>query len=387
MSELMEQIAEPCTSAQKIIISNKKDKSCEYRRVEIVPMELKGQKVFQVAKFTEKQSFFKNLSVEEMLSDIESLFPETFCQMNVFTADSEYEFKVSKKGKLFKRVVPKRDLVPAFLAAQGNDRKKNYIIEEGTVIPPLVDMGVFTQDGRVVRSMYDKFKQINRFVEIVDDVLKDEKKEVVHMIDFGCGKSYLTFIVYYYITEVLGKKAVITGLDLKKDVIAKCNEAAKKYGYDNLHFELGDINGYKTDMEVDLVMTLHACDIATDFALFNAVSWNAKYILSVPCCQHEVNAQIASEEQESLMRYGIIKERIAALATDAIRADMLTYCGYKTQVMEFVDFAHSPKNLLIRAVKSNISKEKREKTLAQVKCTCESLSIQPTIVKLLREYK
>lgn len=251
-------------------------------------------------------------------------------------------------------------------------------------IPPLVDMGVFTQEGKVVKSMYDKFKQINRFVEMVDDILKDYKGEEINIIDFGCGKSYLTFIIYYYLVELKGKRANILGLDLKKDVIEKCNKTAKKYGYDNLRFELGDINGYKTDMRVDMVVTLHACDAATDYALYNAVNWGATYILSVPCCQHELNKDIASDTLSAMMKYGIIKERTAALATDALRGTMLEYRGYKTQLLKFVDLAHSPKNILIRAVKSNVSKEKKNRSLKEATDMCQFFGAEPTIFKLLQ---
>lgn len=232
--------------------------------------------------------------------------------------------------------------------------------------------------------MYDKFKQINRFVEMVDDILKDYKGEEINIIDFGCGKSYLTFIIYYYLVQLKGKKANIVGLDLKKDVIEKCNRTAEKYGYDNLRFELGDINGYKSDMRVDMVVTLHACDTATDYALYNAVNWGATYILSVPCCQHEVNKTISSEALTPMMKYGIIKERTAALATDALRGTMLEYRGYKTQLLEFVDLAHSPKNILIRAVKSNISKEKKNRSLGEAKDMCSFFGVEPTIYKLLQ---
>lgn len=215
-------------------------------------------------------------------------------------------------------------------------------------------------------------------------MLKDEKKELLHIIDFGCGKSYLTFILYYYLVELKHKKVEIIGLDLKADVIKKCNEAAKKYGYTGIHFELGDINGYKTDTPIDMVVSLHACDTATDFALFNAVSWNAKYIMSVPCCQHEVNGQIQSEIFAPVMRHGILKDRMSAIVTDAIRGNMLEYRGYKTQIIEFVDMAHSPKNLLIRAVKTNVSREKRDKAIKEARDLCENLHIEPSIYKLLK---
>lgn len=303
---------------------------------------------------------------------------------------------MTKKGKLLQNVrrIPTSDTEKITYDAHynrrncsvgqnGHNRKKNYILQEGMIIPPLVDMGIFTKEGKIVKSMYDKFKQINRFIEMVDDVLKDETKEELHIIDFGCGKSYLTFVIYYYLVELKGKKADIIGLDLKADVIEKCNQTADKYGYKGLRFELGDINGYHSDMPVDMVVMLHACDTATDYALYNAVNWNARYILSVPCCQHEVNGQIDSNTLAPMMKYGIIKERLSALATDAVRGCMLEYRGYRTQLLEFVDFAHSPKNILIRAVRANVSREKREKALMEVEKMCGELGIKPSIVKLL----
>ena len=299
---------------KKIILSNAQ-KGAEYRKIEIA----QKKSDYQISKYTEKQVFHENCTLAQVQAFCEMALEGDFRQANIWDDAFEHQVRISKKGACS---VSRRRLQEAVKLSSEHNRKKNYKLQEGMIVPPLVDMGIFTKDGKVVRSMYDKYKQINRFVELVDDVLKNETKDEIHILDFGCGKSYLTFILYYYIVEIRKKKAEIIGLDLKADVIKHCNETAKKYGFDHLHFELGDINGYKTKMPVDMVVTLHACDTATDYALFNAVQWNAKYILSVPCCQHEVNGQIESELLAPMMEYGIIKERMAALATDAIRANM-----------------------------------------------------------------
>ncbi len=374
----------------RIIISNKSIKDFLYNKVEARKIILKGKLMYQFSTYTDKQVFQSNVSGDELVDKVVKYFPDNLKQINIFFEEQEVSLKLSKSGKLLKHV-SKKNIKNTKLISVGetggskeHNRKKNYILQEGMTIPPLVDMGVFTQEGKVVKSMYDKFKQINRFVEMVDDILKDYKGEEINIIDFGCGKSYLTFIIYYYLVELKGKRANILGLDLKKDVIEKCNKTAKKYGYDNLRFELGDINGYKTDMRVDMVVTLHACDAATDYALYNAVNWGATYILSVPCCQHELNKDIASDTLSAMMKYGIIKERTAALATDALRGTMLEYRGYKTQLLEFVDLAHSPKNILIRAVKSNVSKEKKNRSLKEATDMCQFFGAEPTIFKLLQ---
>lgn len=238
--------------------------------------------------------------------------------------------------------------------------------------------------------MYDKYKQINRFIEIVDDAAQALTKEAqgreLTIIDFGCGKSYLTFILYYYFTVIKGTGVKMIGLDLKEDVIANCNQVAKKYGYEGLSFQLGDINGFQWEGPVDMVITLHACDTATDYALYNAIGWGTKMIFSVPCCQHELNGQLESEDLSLLTRYGIIQERFAALLTDSIRANLLEYCGYKTQVLEFVDLSHTPKNLLIRGMKKkSLDREYCEKILNETKRSMDAFHVRPALYELLQK--
>ena len=403
--EYLDQIRETET-IDKIVLSKPGNKGSEYKKADIRKM----QKGYQVARYTEKQVFHQNVKEAELSAVAEEVREASdFRQVNVWTGRNEHIFLISKKGEVnhkTKKVsagVPKEEFSQTMSAESGkaggaacfvgktdhespktHNREKQYLIREGQQVAPLVDMGIFTKEGKVVRSMYDKFRQINRFLEILDDEIGKQKAESLNIIDFGCGKSYLTFVVYYYLTEIRHIKARILGLDLKADVIRKCNEAAKKYGYDGLSFEIGDINGYKASFPVDMVITLHACDTATDYALYNAIQWDAKMIFSVPCCQHELNAQIRSEGLSLLTRYGIIKERFAALATDAIRANLLEYAGYKTQILEFIDLEHTPKNLLIRAVKKTMSpKGTREKALQEAEALMEEFHTSQTLHDLL----
>lgn len=363
---------------QKAVISKPANKNCEYKKITITKMS----NSYQVAKYTEKQVFHENIPAEKIAQRCIELIEDTYLQFNAWSQNKEYSIMITKKGKVFykaKNIANQSSIAPA-----EHNRQKQYILKEGTVIEPLVDMGIFTKEGKVVKAMYDKYKQINRLIEIIDDSVKQRDYKKLNIIDFGCGKSYLTFIVYYYLTEIKGIDATIIGLDLKKDVIEKCNKAAQKYGYKNLHFELGDINGYKCPFDVDMVITLHACDTATDFALYNAINWGAKMIFSVPCCQHELNSQIKTENLSVLTRYGIIQERFSALLTDSIRGNLLEYCGYKTQLLEFIDFAHTPKNILIRAVlKDSQTNATKEKALTEVKSAMSEFNVEPTLYKLL----
>lgn len=364
----------------KVIVSKPSDKAAKYRKIEIE----KKSSGYQAAAYTQKQVFYEKIEPDGLLDYLSGRVGSEFLQLNAWDGNSEYMLLISKKGKVTYRC--KKQAEGAAKVQESHNRKKKYLLEEGTVIPPLVDMGVFTADGKVVRTMYDKFRQINRFLEIIEDGVQDYPYNHLNIIDFGCGKSYLTFILYYYFAEIKKMNVQIVGLDLKEDVIKNCNLAAEKYGYHNLHFELGDINGYQTPFPVDMVVTLHACDTATDYALYNAVQWDAKMIFSVPCCQHELNGQIETDQFSLLTRYGIIKERFFALATDAIRANLLEVCGYKTQLLEFVDFAHTPKNILIRAVQKKIvPRAVKQNYLTEVEHMMEEFHFTPTLYGLLKD--
>lgn len=359
---------------EKVVLSNGKIE--EYKKY-VITRKVNG---FQVEKFTDKQAFHENIDEQILRDYCISAMESGFKQFNAWNQGQEYEIKLSKKGKVFSST---RKSLTELKLNKTNNKKKSYYLEEGTIIPPLVDMGIFTKDGKIVVSMYDKYRQINKFIQFIDESIDKAGLKSVNIVDFGCGKSYLTFVVYYYLTFIKQIDVTMTGLDLKADVIAKCQETANKYGYDRLSFQVGDVAEYESEKPVDMVITLHACDTATDYALYHAIRWGSRIIISVPCCQHELNNQIQSENLNILTRYGLLKERTAAIMTDAIRGNLLEYSGYKTQLLEFIDFSHTPKNLLIRGVKSNISKEHREKMLSEVKSLMEEFNLKPTLYKLI----
>lgn len=366
----------------RIVVSNPRSKTAtNYKKVVIQKKVIGKNEIYQIENYTQTQVFHKNIEDSELKSELTGLLDGEYKQVNAFFEGEEFDIKLNKDSKCYL----KKNVSAVKIQPISNNRVKNYILKEGDNIPVFVELGIFTSEYKIVNSMYDKFKQINRFAEIVDDVLKTYNKESINIIDFGCGKSYLTFVLYYYLVEIKKINANIIGLDLKADVIRKCNELAKKFGYEGLRFEVGNINGYKAPFDVNMVVTLHACDTATDFALFNAINWNADIILSVPCCQHELNKQIESDELSGLLKFGILKERCAALVTDAIRGCLLEYKGYKTDIMEFIDIAHSPKNLLIRARKANISKEKKISSYNEAVSMTKEFGCDQMLLNMLNE--
>lgn len=353
----IEELLEQCIQKNLIdlTISGLKKKNEELPvKIKVRPVAMKDKIEYQVSEFIGRKVFHKNYKKDELKKKITDWMQEDYKQAQFTMTDATAQILSGKhsqtvKYKKCKEVRVQRDL--------SHNRTKRYILPEGTPVGFLIDLGVMTKEGKIVRQKYDKYRQINRFLEFVEDILPQLSKEREQtIIDFGCGKSYLTFAMYYYLKELKGYDIRIIGLDLKEDVIAHCNELKDKYGYGKLSFLVGDIASYTDVDAVDMVVTLHACDTATDYALAKAVQWGAKVILSVPCCQHEANRMMENELLQPVLQYGILKERMAAIMTDAVRANLLTAKGYDTQILEFIDMEHTPKNLLIRAVKTGRSR-------------------------------
>ena len=367
-------------------------------KVKIRPVEIRGKVVYQASETVGTKVLHKNYSREELISYLKAGLQHDFSQLQASGMALDGTILVSKKGKMTikTRRHPENGKGLAFgkdktfskgTQILAHNRVKQYILKENIPVPFLVDLGVMNKEGRIITQKYDKFRQINRFLEFIQDILPrlDQQREVT-ILDFGCGKSYLTFAMYYYLKELKGYDIRIIGLDLKKDVIKNCSRLAVKYGYDKLNFYEGSIEEFEGVTQVDMVVTLHACDTATDYALYKALRWGASVILSVPCCQHELNKQISASEFEPITDYGILKERFCALATDGIRAKILEEQGYDTQILEFIDMEHTPKNLLIRALhRKKPSAKKREKASKEVNAFCEQFGFAPTLWKLLQE--
>ena len=379
----IEELLEQCIQKNLIdlTISGLKKKNEELPvKIKVRPVAMKDKIEYQVSEFIGRKVFHKNYKKDELKKKITDWMQEDYKQAQFTMTDATAQILSGKhsqtvKYKKCKEVRVQRDL--------SHNRTKRYILPEGTPVGFLIDLGVMTKEGKIVRQKYDKYRQINRFLEFVEDILPQLSKEREQtIIDFGCGKSYLTFAMYYYLKELKGYDIRIIGLDLKEDVIAHCNELKDKYGYGKLSFLVGDIASYTDVDAVDMVVTLHACDTATDYALAKAVQWGAKVILSVPCCQHEASRMMENELLQPVLQYGILKERMAAIMTDAVRANLLTAKGYDTQILEFIDMEHTPKNLLIRAVYTGKDSENAAEALKNME---EALHLNLTLNKLLGE--
>lgn len=361
----------------QIVLSNPRRKG-EIKKISLRPVFISEGLYFQQTSYIGTKVFHKNLSRDQAVEKTEQALRKEFKQCQIITETEMVVILSNKRGEFSFRTKEKQ--TERKQGDMEHNRKKKYILEEGTPVPFLKDLGVMTAEGKIVHSKYDKYKQINRFLEFVEDILPElpQGREIT-LLDFGCGKSYLTFAVYYYLKVLKQYDLRVIGLDLKEDVIEHCNNLKEKYGYEKLQFLKGDIASYQGVDKADIVITLHACDTATDYALEKAVTWGAKVILSVPCCQHELNNQIKNNILRPVLKYGIIKERMAALLTDAIRAEYLESRGYRTQLLEFIDMEHTPKNILIRGIFHGKAADNRE----QIKEIEEFFHISPTLGKLL----
>lgn len=362
----------------EIIISGKEEKTTEYNKILIKPF-LKDEIIyFQFAYIYDKKTTHENIEAVETIDKLVEDFVN-FKQMVIFAKSNDYQVLKNKKGiKVIRNKASKK---------QGellHNRKKNYIIPEDEPCKFLEILGVMNEKGKVFKDKYDKFRQINKYLEFIRDI-KDElnKKKKIRIVDFGSGKAYLTFALYYYINEVLGVEAEITGIDLKKDVVEFCNDTAKKLEYKNLKFLWGDIKTFTEFEGIDMIVTLHACDIATDMAIAHGIKWKSRIIMVVPCCQHEIFTQIKNESMSPLLKHGILKERISSLVTDAARGNLLEVVGYNVQFVEFIDMEHTPKNIMIRAIYNG---QKNEKALVEYLRYKEFWNIEPYLEKSIKEY-
>ena len=368
---------------ERILVSNAR-RGSSVSKLQVRPVPVKGEVRYQVTRIQGTKAIHENYEKEELISYLTEQMKENFRQLQLEGRYVQGRVLVSKKGKAdIKARETKARAREDFTPMLSHNRKKKYLLQEGIPVPWLVDLGVMTPEGKVRNSRYDKFKQLNRYLEFIQDILpKLPKDREIRIIDFGCGKSYLTFAMYYYLKELNHYDIQVTGLDLKADVIGKCQSLADKYGYDRLDFQQGDIASYEGADQVDMVVTLHACDTATDFALAKAVKWGARVILSVPRCQHELNRQVQNQDLAPVLEYGILKERFAALLTDGLRAQMLKSAGYDTQILEFISMEHTPKNLLIRAVKNENKKDDPGQRQEWENCI-KAFHVEPTLKKLM----
>ncbi len=376
ITEILKKLME--ASCYRIVMSQPLDKQQHFQKVVFSRVNDR----FQIERFTETQAFHEWIDPSALLPAMQDVFSQ-FRQINAWNQGEEFQIKRSKKNKLF---FSRSSAQGAPKQRESVNRQKRYLLDEGKVISPLVDLGIFSSEGKLIASKASKYRQINRFLEFVEDILKTENYRSMRIIDFGCGKSYLTFILYYYLVEVKNIQVDMLGLDLKASVIATCNAIRDKYNYRGLRFEVGDIAGYSTSEPVDLVISLHACDTATDYALFHAIQWKTSHILAIPCCQKEINQQLSADTLGVLSGFGLVKERTASLLTDSIRANLLIALGYKTQVMEFIEIEDTPKNILIRASYGGVTSEQRHHAADQVGSLLSTYHLQQTLNTLCQSH-
>ena len=375
----------------KCIFSNMKG-DYEYTKIIIKPLIIKNNFVYQFEQFKNNKAYHSNLTIEESIQKLSTII-ENFYQYVVFTTEADIQIIRGKKDFNMKSTCNQKEI-----CSLEHNKVKKYILEEGTPIPFLIRLGIMGEDGKVFKKSYDKFRQINKYLEFIDETIKELKNKKyidthIKAVDFGCGKSYLTFALHYYLKNIQNMTFEVIGLDLKKDVIEHCNQIAKDLNMENIEFLTGDIKDFNKLKNVDLIFSLHACNNATDYSLLKGLELDAKAILAVPCCQHEFNQKMSQNKKSEFFafenpigKHGILLEKFASLATDALRAQVLELCGYKTHVMEFIDMEHTPKNILIRGIKENPNKNILEKKLQEYEIYKKFLGIEPLLDTLLKPY-
>lgn len=378
----------------KGVFSQPQSKSYDYQKT-IVQLIQDTSTYFQFESFTMEQAFHKNINQENLLEKLIET-ASFYKQLQLFTKQNERIIRISNKGKIHVTTHPNKQTV----VVKTHNTKKNHLLPDGEPVDFLIHLGIMESNGKVKPKWYDKFRQINRYLELIDDSLKHLDTSEPTIIDFGCGKSYLTFALYHYLNHVKKMNATIIGLDLKEKVIENLNKLTLELGFSKLEFKVGDIALFNYEKSIDMVISLHACNLATDYAIEKAIKWNAKVIMAVPCCHKEVNQQIDIKAMETVFSFGVLKERIAALMTDGLRAELMRSKGYDVQVLEFVDMEHTPKNLMIRGFKKSVSidplkqsiesvnidplKQNKEPELSESYLNCvKQYSLEPTLEKLL----
>ncbi len=298
-------------------------KSYQYQKT-VIHMIEEDRLFYQLESFTREQAFHRNVESDE-LTDVLIEAASEYKQLHIFTKAKERLVRISKKGKI--HVTEKGTALQ--VKPRKHNKAKEHLLPEGKPVDFMIHLGIMDDTGKIKHKWYDKFRQINRYLEFIEDSLKHIDTSEPTIIDFGCGKSYLTFALYYYLVKVKCMQVKIIGLDLKEKVIENLQKLTGELGYDGLVFRVGDIAMFDYDKPIDMVISLHACNLATDYALAKAVHWEAKVIMAVPCCHKELNGQIEPKTMEAVMSYGVLKERIAALMTDGLRAQLMKRKGMR----------------------------------------------------------
>lgn len=362
-----------------IILSGvKKTSTADYTRVTVNPFLSSKEVKYQLEYTVDKKVIHKNVSEDELCNELEELLTSTFNQCIIYGVENDIHINCFGEKLKAKYSLPSRKQV-----LSGHNKKKQYILNEGETIDFLIHLGIMTKDKKVIKAKYNKFRQINKYLELLTTSIEAlPKDKPLKIVDFGCGKAYLTFALYYYIVKILNRKAVITGLDLKEDVIDFCNKTAKELKYESLKFKKGNIKDYSENQDVDMVIMLHACDNATDEGIVQSIKFNAKIIIAVPCCQHEFFNQIKNKHLNPMLQFGIVKERFSSLVTDSLRAQILKAVGFEVSIMEFIETEHTPKNIAIKAVRKGEFDNKEFEIYEKFR---DNFGLTPYIEKRFRE--